>query len=430
MPGTGVFVVTGMVHYFQETVTGYHIPFTCSIQIPCFSFIVAATVMDAEAFANEWTISSPFKKKDLRDRSFITGLTITASDHVIVSYCGRYGQSFYPDGGVHREHALGEDVSRCQFAPNGDLFYIKLASESTLCRQIAAKSGKMYNEKELDVFLKKCRRPTGLCISARGDVIVADRDEYGQTRIGILRPETWYTMRGECAWVENKRFITLGNTRNGADLCASENGDLVFVAHTSYNCIRQLDLRTSTVSILAGDGGVGNQDGDGAQARFNHPEAIDIHPHLEAVVVCDTHNQQVRLVQISDGYTSTITCSKGDEAWRTIAIESTGDVLVASTMSVVRLHVPSWTPETHHMYRRWVKDMVWCLMVLRVTPEGFERGLDHIAIEHVTLVVQFAMYTPIIEGFARKNPRKRTAEDARMGIYINTLDSKRRRLLE
>jgi hypothetical protein len=123
-------------------------------------------------------------------------------------------------------------------------------------------------------------------------------------------------------------------------LAIDEDGNL-YVADTGNHAIRRV-TPDGVVTTLAGDGTPGYQDGYGPYARFNGPIGVAIDPFARRLVVADTYNDVVRIVDL-DGTVSTLsTFGPGDtdedaeaalplDTPAGVAIDEAGAIYVADT---------------------------------------------------------------------------------------------------
>jgi DNA-binding beta-propeller fold protein YncE len=79
----------------------------------------------------------------------------------------------------------------------------------------------------------------------------------------------------------------------------------LFVADSSNNRIRQLDLRTMLVSTLVGTGLAGRRDGVGVLATLNEPRGVAF-DGKSLLYIADTGNHSIRLYDLKTGDVSTI----------------------------------------------------------------------------------------------------------------------------
>jgi DNA-binding beta-propeller fold protein YncE len=82
-------------------------------------------------------------------------------------------------------------------------------------------------------------------------------------------------------------------------------GQLLFVADTSNHRVRKVVLSSGVVSTLAGSGNSGNADNTGVSARFSSPRDIAIDPTGSFLYVADSGNHRVRKIVIASGVVTT-----------------------------------------------------------------------------------------------------------------------------
>jgi DNA-binding beta-propeller fold protein YncE len=116
------------------------------------------------------------------------------------------------------------------------------------------------------------------------------------------------------------------------------------VSDTVNNRIRLVDIKSGIVSTLAGSGHSGWKDGQGEDASFNGPFGVAVDPMLGQVVVADTCNHRIRLIDIKSGMVNTLAGS-GRKGWKdgkgedasfdspySVTVDSmSGQVIVADT---------------------------------------------------------------------------------------------------
>lgn len=82
-------------------------------------------------------------------------------------------------------------------------------------------------------------------------------------------------------------------------------GRTLWIALREGNSVWKLDLDSGKIHPVAGTGKVGMQDGPAAEATFNGPKGIAVGAD-EALYVMDTENQAVRKIDVKSGTVSTI----------------------------------------------------------------------------------------------------------------------------
>jgi DNA-binding beta-propeller fold protein YncE len=89
----------------------------------------------------------------------------------------------------------------------------------------------------------------------------------------------------------------------------------VVVADSSNHHIRLIDIKSEMVSTLAGSGRGEWKDGQGEDASFNEPCGVTLDPMSGQVIVADTWNHRIRLIDIKSGMVSTLAGS-GRGEWK------------------------------------------------------------------------------------------------------------------
>ena len=81
----------------------------------------------------------------------------------------------------------------------------------------------------------------------------------------------------------------------------------VIVADTYNNRIRLIDIKSGLVSTLAGSGRREWKDGQGEDASFLCPFGVEVDPMSGQVIVADAGNHRIRVIDIKSGMVSTLT---------------------------------------------------------------------------------------------------------------------------
>ncbi|MBW4618466.1 MAG: SMP-30/gluconolactonase/LRE family protein [Cyanosarcina radialis HA8281-LM2] len=151
--------------------------------------------------------------------------------------------------------------------------------------------------------------PRGVAVNPSGTTLyVADHGNHRIRTINLANSEVT-TLAGE----------GIGSFRNGAGLQAwfsspngvaiDPSGTTLYVADGGNFRIRTINLQTSEVTTLAGEGNLGFRDGPAATAWFGLPTGVAIDPSGTTVYVADFGNQRIRAINLQ---TSQVTTLAGD----------------------------------------------------------------------------------------------------------------------
>jgi hypothetical protein len=97
-----------------------------------------------------------------------------------------------------------------------------------------------------------------------------------------------------------------GRLKEPGQLIWGEYGKVIFFCDAGANQIKRFDLRTGALTTLGGAGTAGFKDGPKAEALFNRPGGLYFLHACNKLVVADTGNQALRLVDVASGETQTI----------------------------------------------------------------------------------------------------------------------------
>jgi sugar lactone lactonase YvrE len=174
--------------------------------------------------------------------------------------------------------------------------------------------------------------PRDLALDSQGRLFVADSGNRRIRKI-VLSTGIITTVAGSGA---------SGNSGDGGpatlaaftypDHVALDNRGHLFIAEQSYGVIRQVDLKTGTISNIAGTGksGYSNDSGSATAARLALPDglAVDQEGHL---YVADGNNNVIRRIDEETGYIYTV--ARGFFTPMGIALDATGNLAVADLNS-------------------------------------------------------------------------------------------------
>jgi len=138
------------------------------------------------------------------------------------------------------------------------------------------------------------QQPFGLCIDKEGVLYVADSGNHCIRKIGPDEKMTLVAGSGEAGHEDGQGAQARFNTPTG--LCVDTVGN-IWVADFRNHCIRKVDP-SGKVTTLAGSGQSGYWDGDGRVAKFNYPRGIVINSK-GMLLVSDSWNHRIRQIDQS-----------------------------------------------------------------------------------------------------------------------------------
>jgi DNA-binding beta-propeller fold protein YncE len=183
--------------------------------------------------------------------------------------------------------------------------------------------------------------PFGVAFDAKGNVYIV---EMGGNRVSVLRRDG--TLRvlagtGEKGLAGDDGPGAKAQLNGPHHLTMGPDGHL-YVADTFNNCVRRIDLKTGTISRVAGTGekGFGGDGGPALQAKFGGIFSIDFRGGV--LYICDLDNRRIRAVSLATGVVTTVAGNgekgvpkDGEDALaqplfdpRAIALDSRGDLYI------------------------------------------------------------------------------------------------------
>lgn len=157
-------------------------------------------------------------------------------------------------------------------------------------------------------------QPSAVEIRPDGDVYIVDmRNE----RVRLLEVDPWLVgtvagngEQGYCGEGEALEtcfgFPKNANPEPGGSVAYDAESDLLYIADTTNNVIRVLDVQAGTTSLLAGSPEeAGDADGVGDQARFDWPARIVLDADTGTLFVADSNNHKVKAIDVQTGEVTT-----------------------------------------------------------------------------------------------------------------------------
>ncbi|MBD0381097.1 stalk domain-containing protein [Paenibacillus sedimenti] len=158
-----------------------------------------------------------------------------------------------------------------------------------------------FEDKDGDALTAAFRSPSSVVQLPDGSILVADTRNHIIRKISGGKVTTY--AGPELPVITNSQGFPTGSLVNGkpnesffnepAGLAIDSNGN-VYVADAANNAVRKIDAN-GQVSTLAGNGVLGNKDGQGADAAFNHPSDVAVASD-GTVYVADSLNHVIRKI--------------------------------------------------------------------------------------------------------------------------------------
>jgi len=150
--------------------------------------------------------------------------------------------------------------------------------------------------------------PTQLCTDGKGTIYIADTGNSMIRKLSLADLDVT-TIGGQAPDGEGKDDGPAGKSKFNRPRGIATDGKFVYVSDTANNLIRKIDLSGNVTSTIAGSGAEGKDDGKGAAASFDHPEALAIDG--TTLYVADADNHAIRKLGLADAAVSTVTLVNG-----------------------------------------------------------------------------------------------------------------------
>ncbi len=179
--------------------------------------------------------------------------------------------------------------------------------------------------------------PIGLARDSQGNIYVADENNHVIRMINTSNVVSTIAGNGVSGFADG---LGLQQAQFNQPFGLAINNNILYIADNSNHAIRELNLQTSNVTTVAGNGLSGFVDGKGTTSRLNRPLgiAIDLSGNL---LIADAANHSIRYFDVVSGNLSTVTGVLGDgfvdgttaEAKFSfpydLSVNSTGEIYVA-----------------------------------------------------------------------------------------------------
>ncbi len=148
--------------------------------------------------------------------------------------------------------------------------------------------------------------PNGIVLLSDGSLLISDIES---NRILQCKPSgllTFWGGTGQANYSGDGQHVSQATFNAPNDLKLNSFGNAILIADSNNHRIRRVDLRTLTITTIAGSGAAewsGDQ-GPAIEAGLNNPQSIAVN-RLGIVLVADTYNHVIRRIGI-DGTITTV----------------------------------------------------------------------------------------------------------------------------
>jgi kumamolisin len=145
--------------------------------------------------------------------------------------------------------------------------------------------------------------PSGVATDGNGNVYVAD---FSNNVIRKITPDGVVSTPYGNGTAGLQNGMGTNTEFNGPNSVAYDGAGNLYVADTSSNTIRAINLSTQQVTTLAGNGTAGRRNSSNGASEFNQPEGVAVDPTTGNVIVADTGNNMIRKITLSTSHVSTL----------------------------------------------------------------------------------------------------------------------------
>ncbi len=233
---------------------------------------------------------------------------------VITTVAGTGEQGYAGDGGPATQAKLNEPYE-VRFDAQGNLFFVEMMNH--LVRRVDVKTGRIstiagsgqegFSGDGGPATAARLKRPHSIALDSEGNIFICDIGNHRVRRIdaatGII---TTFAGTGEQAVTPDGASIT-GTPLNGPRALDFDGEHSLYLALREGNAVYRLDLKSSTLHHLAGNGvkGFSGDGGPAKQAELSGPKGIAGGPQGD-VYLADTESHTIRVIRRASGLIETL----------------------------------------------------------------------------------------------------------------------------
>lgn len=212
-------------------------------------------------------------------------------------------QFYFPSG-----LCLSSDESTLFVADNANCLIRKINLNTQTVTTIAGVAGAYAYQDDANGLLAKFNQPLDLVL-ADGDSVmyISDSENHLIRKLNLNSSEVT-TVAGNGSAGSGDGAALAAGFRNPSGLALSEDGNKLYIADAGNHLIRVLDFYLNTITTLAGTAGsTGSVDNAaGLSSSFNVPSGVSLAQNDSVLYVMDTFNNLIRKIEISSTSVSTI----------------------------------------------------------------------------------------------------------------------------
>lgn len=209
---------------------------------------------------------------------------------------------YYPAG-----LALSSDGAFLYVADNGNSLIRKIDLATNNVTTIAG-DGDFAHSDNANGLMAKFNQPTDLLLQGDSVLFISDTENHVLRKMNLQTSSvtTVVGIAGVGGFLDG--VGTSAAIKNPSGISFSSDGTAIFLADKGNHKIRKILLSNFLVSSLAGDGSQGFMDGtNGLTAKFYSPQGVSVDPtNPDVLFVADTYNHRIRKVNLTTSEVSTI----------------------------------------------------------------------------------------------------------------------------
>src|SRR5579864_3364550 len=151
--------------------------------------------------------------------------------------------------------------------------------------------------------------PTGIAVDSAGNVFFADQDTERVRKIDLAGTITTIAGNGSARYCGDGKQATKAclSIPTQVAIGGSKAGEVLYIADTLNQRIRQVVLSTGIITTVAGNGtaGYSGDNGPATKASLNSPDGVAFYSPTQSLWISDSANAAIRQVDLKTGIITT-----------------------------------------------------------------------------------------------------------------------------